>query len=121
MTTSDPSEARRRKTSLVQLVRRGVVPGTTTVGMFARLLQGAQWPGDGDVTVITALAGLVPVTWSPENTVVAIALPRGTGAIYLSIVGRFAEEEIVAALRETSRDQRVLSAVIREVAVEAGG
>jgi hypothetical protein len=99
--TGDPSEATRRKMSLVQLVRRDVVPGTTTVGTFARLLQGAQWPGEGNVTVITAIAGKVPVTWSPEDTALAIALPGGSGAIHLSIAGRFAEDEIVATLRET--------------------
>jgi hypothetical protein len=109
-----------RKLALVQLVRRHVVPGTTTVGVFAEMLEGAHWLSDGDVTVVTAIGGKVPVTWSPDDTVVAIALPGGRGAIYLAMAGRFAPEEIALALRGVSHDERVRSAVIRDAGLEVG-
>src|SRR5206468_2467897 len=57
-----------RKLALVQLVRRHVLPGTTTVGVFAEMLKGAEWLSDGDITVITEIGGKVPVTWSPDDT-----------------------------------------------------
>jgi hypothetical protein len=109
-----------RKLALIQLVSRHVLPGTTTVGVFAEMLDGAQWLSDGDITVITAIGGKVPVTWSPDDTVIAIALPGGCGAIYLAIAGRFTVEEIAVALRGMSHDERVLSAVIRDAGLEVG-
>jgi hypothetical protein len=107
-----------RRLALIQLFRRHVIPGRTSIGELARILDGAHWLGDDDITVITALGGKVPVKWSPDGTVIAIALPGGRGAIYLALAGRFAAEELLIALRGFSHDQRVLSAVIREVAIE---
>jgi hypothetical protein len=110
-----------RKLSLVQLVRRHVLSGRTTIGVFAEMLDGAQWLSNGDITVITEIGGKVPVTWSPDDTVIAIAPPGGRGGIYLAMAGRFAAEEIAVALRGMSRDGRVLSAVIRDAGFEIDG
>jgi hypothetical protein len=109
-----------RKLALVQLVRRHVVPGATTVGAFAEMLEGARWLNDDGITAITALGGKVPVTWSPDETVIAITLPGGRDAIYFAIAGRFAAEETAVALRGMSRDERLLSAVIRDAGIEIG-
>lgn len=110
-----------RKLALVQLVRRHVVPGTTTVGAFARMLDGPRWLGDDKVTAFTAIAGKVPVSWSLDDTVIALALPGDSCAIYLTIGGTFAAEAVVAALRGTTLDARILSAVIRDAGFELSG
>ncbi len=109
-----------RMLALIQLVRRHVSPGTTTVGSLAEMLDGAPWLGDHDIALITAIGGKIPVAWSAEDTVVAIGLPSGRGAIYLTIAGRFTAHELTAALRGESRDMRVLSAIIRDAGSEAG-
>jgi hypothetical protein len=110
-----------RRLALVQLVRRHVLPGKTTIGVFAEMLDGAPWLSDGDITVINEIGGKIPVKWLPDHTVMAIALPGGRGAIYLAIAGLFGEEEIAVALRGMSRDERILSAVIRDAGIEAEG
>ncbi len=110
-----------RTLALVQLVRHHVSPGRTTLGALAALLDGARWLGDGDIVVVTALGGKVPVTWTPEDTIAAVALPGGHGALYLAIVGLFSAEELTTALRGASHDDRILSAVIREVGFQLAG
>jgi len=109
-----------RKLAVVALVRRHLSPGMT-VGAFADLLDGAPWLGDDDVAAVTGIFGKVPVSWGPDDTVVAIALPGGSGAIYLAITGRFAAAELATALRGSSRDERVLAAAIRDVGIEVDG
>lgn len=110
-----------RRLAVVQLVRRHVLPGRTTVGVFAEMLDGAQWLGDGDITLISEVGGKIPVSWTAEDTVIAVALPGNRGAIYLAIAGRFSVREIAVALRGMSRDVRVLSAVIRDAGLEVSG
>jgi hypothetical protein len=110
-----------RKLALVELVRRHVVAGTTTVGAFARMLDGAPWLNDSDITLVTSLAGKVPVKWSPENAVAAITLPGGSGAIYVTIAGRHSAEEIASALCGMSHNHGILSAAILDTGVEIGG
>jgi hypothetical protein len=112
--------AAHRRLSLVALVRRHVIAGTTRVGALVEMLDGARWLGDGDITMITAIGGKIPITWSSDDTLVAIALPGG-GAIYLAIAGQLTAEEITAALHGMSREERVLSAVIQDAGIEAGG
>jgi len=107
-----------RKMALVQLVRRHVAPGTTTVGAFAKMLDSAPWLGNGDITAVTHIGGKVPVAWSPDDTVIAIALPGGRGAIYLAITGRFTLTEIETALHGISADERILSAIIRDAGIQ---
>jgi hypothetical protein len=107
-----------RKLALVQLVRRHVVLGTTTIGVFAEMLEGAPWLNDNSIRAITALGGKVPVRWSPDETVIAITLPGGRCAIYFAIAGRFAAEETAVALRGMSRNECLLSAVIRDAGLE---
>lgn len=107
-----------RKLAVVQLVRRHVVPGTTTVGVFADMLDGARWLSNGDITVVTELGGKIPVKWLQDDTVIAVALPGGRGAIYLTITGRFALTEIEIALHGRSRDERIHSAVIRDAGLQ---
>jgi hypothetical protein len=114
---NDPSRpASHRALALEQLFRRHVHPDTT-LSALAEMLDGAGWLDDGDVTVVTALGGKVPVTWSLDDTVFAIALPGSRGAVYLAVTGRFGAEELAAALRGASRDERVRSAVIRDVGI----
>jgi hypothetical protein len=110
--------AAHRKLAIVQLVRRHISTGKTSVGELAEMLGGAKWLGDDDVTVFTIIAGKVPVVWSPDDTIIAIALPGGRGAIYLTIKGHFTAEQLTAALHGSSHDVSVLSAVIRDKGIE---
>lgn len=107
-----------RRLAIVQLIRRHVVPGKTTASAFAEMLDGALWLGNGDITVVTELGGKVPVTSSPDDTVIAIALPGGYGAIYLAIAGRFALVEIENVLRGMPHDKHILAAVIRDIGIQ---
>src|SRR4051794_33021495 len=70
-----------RKLALVQLVRRHVLPGSTTVGALAEMLDGARWLSNSEITVITEIGGKVPVAWSPGDPLIVISLPGGGGAI----------------------------------------
>lgn len=110
-----------RKLALVQLVRRHVLPGNTTVGELAEMLNGARWLSNSDITVITEIGGKVPVSWSLDDTLIVIPLPGGRGAIYLAIEGHYTVEQLTSALRGSSHDERVLSAVIRDIGIEVDG
>jgi|SRR5271166_1494800 len=101
--------------AVMQLVRSHVVPGRTTIGDMAALLEGAAWLRDDDVALVTALAGKVPIAWSPDNTAVAISLPGERDTLYLAIAGRFGARQIIDALHGTSRSRQVLGTVIRDI------
>lgn len=85
------------------------------LGELAAVLGRAEWLHDEDVTVVEALAGKIPVGWSPNDTVVAIAvLPELDGGrswtVYLRISGRFGRDEFLRAVRtgEAPEGRRVL-------------
>jgi hypothetical protein len=110
--------ADQRALALTEVVARHVVPGSTTVGEFAEMLDGAPWLETSDVDVVTAIGGKVPVTWAQDGTVAVLALPARRGAIYLSIAGSWRVDEIASALRGASPQSSIRSAVIRDAAVE---
>lgn len=107
-----------RALALAELVIRHVVPGTTTVGEFAQMIEGVLWLDDSGVNVVTALGGKIPVKATLDDTVATIALPGDRGAIYLTIPGRWDRAELLSALRRPSESSPILSAVIRDAAVE---
>jgi len=113
--------ATHRGLAVVELVRRHVVPGATTLGLFARMLDGASWLADDDVTAITEISGKVPVRWSPGDTVTSIALPGSRGAIYLAISGSYSALEIAAALHGVWLNTRISAAVIRDTGFNLEG
>ena len=100
--------------TIERLLREHVTPGETTLGELGALLRCEQWLRDEDVSVITALTGKLPVPWSAEDTVAAIALPSGT--LYVAVSGKLEAAEISAALRGASQDLRVTGAPIRAAA-----
>lgn len=104
-----------RRLAVVQLVRRHVIPGQTTTAEFATMLAGAPWLETGDITLMTALAGKIPVQWSAADTVAAITLPGNEGAIYLSIAGSFSAQEIADALHGLGQNDGGDASVILDV------
>jgi hypothetical protein len=100
-----------------EVVARQVVPGRTTLSDLGGLLDAASWLGDEDVVRVEALGGKLPVTWSPDATVVAVTLPGGGAALYLALDGELSAGQVAAGLRGTG-DAR--SAVIREAAIARG-
>jgi hypothetical protein len=113
---NDPERpATDRVVAVTQLVRNHVLPGRTTIGDLAALLEGADWLRDDDVALVTALAGKVPIAWSPDDTAVAILLPGRRDALYLAVAGRFSARQVIGALRGTPRSRRVLATIIRDI------
>lgn len=100
-----------------EVVARRFVPGETTLAELGELLDAASWLRDEDVVRVEALGGKLPVSWSPDATVVAIAVPRG-GALYLVVEGELSAAEVAAGLRGAGGAG---AAVIREAAVARGG
>lgn len=98
------------------VVAKQVVPGRTTLAELGRLLDAASWLRDEHVVRVEALAGKLPVSWSPDATVVAVTLPGG-GALYLALDGQLSAGQVVAGLRGTGDAG---SAVVREAAVARG-
>lgn len=109
-----------RALALIELVRRHVVAGQTTVSTFAQMLYGAPWFGEDDVIVATEITGKVPVQSSQDNTVAVISLPAHRDAIYLVISGIHSAAEIAAAMRGISREPRIGSALIQQIAFSVG-
>ena len=106
--------------ALIELVRRHVVAGQTTVSTFAQLLDGAPWLGEDDVIVATEITGKVPVQSSQDDTVAVISLPGHRDTIYLVISGSHSAAEIEAAMRGKSREPRIGSALIQQIAFSVG-
>jgi hypothetical protein len=112
---SDPAlTSDHRRLTVVALFRRHVTPGLD-LGELRSALGGAEWLHDEDVTVVAALAGKLPVGWSPEDTVVAVAVLPGLDGgrnwtVYLRISGRLSREEFLEAVRagEPPGGRRVL-------------
>ncbi|HEX5417669.1 MAG TPA: hypothetical protein VFZ25_18585 [Chloroflexota bacterium] len=97
-----PPDQRRR--AVFELFVRHVTPGET-LGQLARQLDHPTWLYASDVTVIDRLGGKIPVSWSPEDTIVAIAvfpdLPDGRyahWAIYLKVSGKIERDSLVRVL-----------------------
>ena len=103
--------------SFEEVVAHQVVPGRTTLADLGRLIDAPSWLGDEDVARVEALAGKLPVAWSPDATVVAVTLPGGTAALYLALDGQLSAGQVAAGLRGTGDAQ---SAVIREAAIARG-
>lgn len=103
--------------SFEDVVARQVVPGRTTLAELGRLLDAATWLREEHVVRIEALAGKLPVSWSPDATVVAVTLPGGGAALYLALDGQLSAGQVAAGLRGTGEAG---SAVIREAAVARG-
>ena len=100
-----------------EVVARQVVPGRTTLSELGRLLDVASWLAEEDVVRVEALAGKLPVAWSPDATVVAVTLPGGAAALYLALDGQLSAGQVAAGLRGTGE---AASAVIREAAIARG-
>lgn len=96
------------------VVARQVVPGQTTLSDLGRLLDAASWLEDEDVVRVEALGGKLPVSWSPDATIVAITLPGHGAALYLALDDQLSAGEVAAGLRGTGEAR---SAVIREAAI----
>ena len=105
----------------MQLARGYVVPGSATIGEMAALLEGAAWLRDDDVALVTALAGKVPIAWSPDDTAVAISLPGERDTLYLAFAGRLDARQIIDALRGRPRSRQVLATVIRDIGFGSTG
>jgi hypothetical protein len=109
-----------RALALIELVRRHVVPGQTTVSTFAQMLDGAPWLGEDDLVVATEITGKVPVQWSQDDTVAVISLPGHRDTIYLVISGSHSAAEIEAFMRGKSCEPRLSSALIQQIAFSVG-
>ena len=107
-----------RRHAVFQLFAGHVRPGMT-LAELAEVLAGAEWLRDEDVSVVTAIAGKIPVTWSSEDTVFVLhVLPEagdgGTWAIYLRVLGRVRREELIRVLR-TGDGGEAASARVAEI------
>ena len=94
-----------RRRAVFELFRRHASPGMT-LGDLGRLLDGATWLHDDDVSVVTALGGKIPVEWTLADTVFVLAVfPDLPGdrfthwAVYVRAAGKVERGEFLQALR----------------------
>lgn len=95
------------RAAIVELFSERVRPGTT-LGELAELLSGAAWPRDEDVSVVEAIAGKIPVSWTLEDTIFALSLPPdgddGPSAVYIRVQGKVSRDDFLAAVRGGGED-----------------
>jgi hypothetical protein len=120
----DAFGAEHRRRAVVALFRRHVVPGTTLADL-ARALDDPAWLRDDDFSVVDVLGGKIPVSWTSEDTVLALGvLPelsdessRGW-AIYLRLGGTIDMADVLALLHGATVPPEVQGAEILEVGFE---
>jgi hypothetical protein len=109
-----------RARAIERLIRRYAPPGCRTLGAIAAILDSAAWLSEGDVAIVDALAGKVPVSWGTDESVAVIRLARGQGALYVTLAGRFDAGEVCAALTGSANDLRDASDLVRDAAWNGG-
>jgi hypothetical protein len=108
-------------TDLEDAIEREVVPGTTTLGELGKLIDARSWLGDGDVTVVDAVGGKLPVTGTPQGTVATVALPGGGAVLYIALDDALSAGAVAAGLRSAPDAERASAAIVQEVAVRRNG
>lgn len=81
-----------------ELLLHEVVPGVTTLGELAALLDRVPWLGDDGVIVVSVVSGKIPVQWTFDDTVFALRLPEG-GLAYFRVRGKLTGAALVETLR----------------------
>jgi len=107
-----------RRLAVAQFITRHIVRGLTSCGEFARMLDGARWIDHDGIVIVDALGGKIPVTSSPDSTVVSIPFLDNSVAVYLAIAGRVSADEIAGLLLRNPDYGHLATAVIRDVAIE---
>jgi hypothetical protein len=88
-----------------------------TLGQLAELLGGASWlRGDG-LDVVDVLAGELPVTWSPGDTVFVLHVVPGSPefAVYLRVEGKRDADAVLRLLRTGEADEATRAARVLEI------
>jgi hypothetical protein len=112
-----------RRRAVFQLFQRHVVPGVR-LSELAQILDNPSWLADDDVSVVTLMAGEVPVKLTPEDTVFVLPvfpnLPDGryeNWAIYLRVLGQVDRESFINILRGKPVAEAVSNAKVLEFAL----
>lgn len=108
-------------THLAAAIERDFAAGRTTLAELGALIDAPSWLRDGDVTVVDAVAGKLPVSWPSQGTVATIELPASGGVLYLSLDDAFSAADVAGGLRAAPGFEQASSAVVREIAVIGGG
>jgi hypothetical protein len=101
------------------VLARAVVPGKTTLRELGALIDARSWLADRAVTVVDAVGGKLPVSWSVEGTVATVALPGGRSVLYLALDEALTAAELAAGLRDDPGAERATT-VVREIAFAPG-
>lgn len=110
------------RTLAVSAFFHGCIPDGTTVGELATLLDRPGWLREHDVDVVTAMAGKVPVRFSPDETVIVLRPWLGgdsVGAVYLAVNGHFDDTTARAILCRNAGDAESRRAPIVEKGFDA--
>ncbi len=112
-----------RRYAVFQLFKRHVSSGLTLFEL-ARILDNPRWLADDDITIVTGLAGKIPIKWTFEDTVFVIAVfPELTDngydrwAIYLRVSGKITRESLIRVLRGEIISENMRNARIPEFAL----
>jgi hypothetical protein len=105
--------------STEDLIGREVVPGETTLGELGALIDARSWLDARAVTVIDAVFGKLPVSWSAGSTVAAVALPGGRSVLYLAIEEALGAAEVASGLHGDPEAACAAGAIILDAAVVA--
>lgn len=112
-----------RRRAVFQLLRRHLPPGAN-LGELARLLEGPEWLDEDDITVVGGLAGKIPVSWAPGDTVVVVSvLPHASQpnwAVYLRVAGNVDASTVGVLLRTGTAAPEIKQKEILEVGFSPG-
>ena len=111
---------RHRCNSVFQFFTRHVRPGMK-LSELARILDGAQWLADEDITVVEDVSGYIPVRVTHDNTVfvmrILAALPPASEfwGVFLSVFGWVDRENFIRLLRGGEIDEQTRETAILEI------
>jgi len=105
-----------RAYAIFELLRRHGAAGMT-LGQLAELLGGASWLRDDGLDVIDVLAGELPVTWNPGDTVFVLHVVPGSPefAVYLRAEGKRDAAAAMHLLRTGEADEATRAARVLEI------
>lgn len=107
-----------RRLCVLELFRRHVRTAMSLTDLKL-VLGNLPWLRDEDIHEITALAGLIPVRWTGDDTVFAIELLPTTKdtapAVYLRVAGEVKRGDLVNLLMGGKPDSNIGSATLCEI------
>jgi hypothetical protein len=109
-----------RAHAVFQLLRRHAKPGMTLAD-FAELLGDGAWASGNAVEIVSAVAGELPVRWTPDDTVFVLRPTPASleFAVYVRVTGKIPLGSFRRLLAGGDSEEAVREAQVREIGFAA--